>query len=143
VPEFRAYRRAYFVEMADADAEKYILSDIGGPPRAKWRWTVKRPLVQIAFGDRLDLDFAMDFVLIEANMKDTGPVTLTFLVNGHKLESVLYKEPGVYHFEKAIPEGWLKAGEPAMIGAEIDKVWTAPDGARSGMMVVGAGLRER
>jgi len=144
LPEFRAYRPAYLVSMADADAEKHILSDIIGPPRTKWRWTGKRPTVQIAFGDRLSLDFVMDFVLMEHTMKDTGPVTVSFLINEHKLDSVLYTQPGVKHFEKAIPEEWLVPGKEAVLEAELDKMWSTPeDNAKLGMIFVGAGLRER
>ena len=130
--------------MSDADAEKHILSDISGPPGAKWRWTGKRPAVQMKFGDSLKLDFVIDFVLMETAMKETGPVTVSFLVNEHKLDSVLYTEPGVQHFEKAIPEEWLERGKDAVLEAEIDKMWSAPqDGAKLGMIFVGAGLRER
>ena len=144
LPEFRAYRPSYMVSMMDADAEKHILSDISGPPGAKWRWTGKRPTVQVKFGDRLSLDFVMDFVLMEDAMKDTGPVTVSFVVNDHKLDSVLYSEPGVLHFEKPIPEEWLVRGKEAVLEAEIDKMWTAPqDGAKLGMILVAAGLRER
>jgi hypothetical protein len=144
LPEFRAYRPAYMVGMMDADAEKYILSDISGPPGGKWRWTGKRPTVQIAFGDRLSLDFIVDFVLMDYTMKDTGPVTVSFAVNGHRLASVLYNQPGVQHFEMPIPEEWLERGKEAVLEAEIDKMWSSsPDGAKLGMMLVGAGLRER
>ena len=144
LPEFRAYRPAYLVAMADTDAEKHILSDISGPPRGKWRWTGKRPTVQIAFGERLSLDFVMDFVLMESAMRDTGPVTVSFAINDHKLDSIHYTEPGVKHFEKPIPEEWLVRGKEAVLEAEIDKMWSAEqDGAKLGMMLVGAGLRER
>lgn len=144
LPEFRAYRPAYMVDMTDADAEKHILSDISGPPRAAWRWTGKRPAVQIAFGESLSLDFVIDLVLTETTMNATGPVTVSFMVNDHKLDSILYKEPGARHFEKAIPEEWLERGKEAVLSAEIDKMWTAPgDGAKLGMILVRAGLRER
>ena len=144
LPDFRPYRPAYLVSMTDADAERHILSDISGPPRAKWRWTGKRPTLQIAFGDRLALDMVMDFVLMENTMKDTGPVTVTFRVNDHKLDSVLYPQPGVQHFEKPIPEEWLVRGKEAVLEAEIDKMWSAPqDGGKLGMILVGGGLRER
>lgn len=144
LPEFRAYRPAYMVNMMDADAEEYILSDIIGPPRGKGRWTRKRPTLRMPFGDRLSLDFFMDFELLDFAMKDTGPVTVSFSVNGHKLTSVLYNQPGVQHFEMPIPEEWLERGQEAVLEAEIDKLSSAPpDGARIGMMLVGAGLRER
>jgi len=77
-------------------------------------------------------------------MKSTGPVTVSFVVNEHKLDSVLYSEPGMKHFEKPIPEEWLVRGKEAVLEAEVDKMWTAPlDGAKLGLILVAAGLRER
>ena len=144
LPEFRSYRQAYVVDMVDAEAEQHIVSDIFGPPGAKWRWTGKRPTLRIAFGEKLSLDFMMDLVFADLALKDTGPVTVTFHINGHTLASVVYSQSGEHHFEKAIPEEWLERGKEAVLSAEIDKMWREPGrDIDFGMIVESAGLRER
>jgi hypothetical protein len=140
---FRPYRITRVVDMSDGDADSHIVSGILPAGGGQWRWASQRPTVRISVRHVEDLVFTIDFSVADATFKSTGPVTLTFLVNDHELGSEHYTAPGVYHFEKPVPENWLEAGKDATLAAEVDKVWVAPeDGAKLGFILTRIGLRQ-
>jgi hypothetical protein len=140
---FAPYRIRRVVNMADGDAEKHFVRDIGGLG-GTWRWTGKHPEVRVFLRTNQMLHYVIDFTIVEATFKDTGPVTLSFFVNGHLLDKATYEAPGSQHFEKPVPEEWVEAGKDATVAAEIDKVWISPaDGAALGFILTGIGLRQK
>jgi hypothetical protein len=140
---FAPYRVRRVVNMADGDAEKHFVRDIGGLA-GTWRWTGKHPEVRVLLRTNQMLHYVIDFTIVEATFKDTGPVTLSFFVNGHLLDQATYKAPGSQHFDKPVPEEWVEAGKDATVAAEIDKVWVSPvDGAALGFILSGIGLRQK
>jgi len=139
---FAPYRIHRVVNMADGDAERSFIQDIGGSG-GSWRWTGKRPEVRVFLRTNQMLHYVIDFAIVEATFKDTGPVTLSFFVNGHVLDRITYKASGSQHYEKAVPEDWVEAGKDATVGAEIDKVWISPgDHAALGFILTQIGLRQ-
>jgi hypothetical protein len=140
--ELAPYRISRLINMADGDAENYFIRDIGGLA-GNWRWTGKHPEVRLYLRSKQKLHYVIDFTIVEATFKDTGPVTLSFLVNGHLLDKVTYTTSGAQHFDKAVPEEWVEAGKDAIVGAEIDKPWISPaDGAALGFILSRIGLRQ-
>ena len=140
---FRPYRITRVVDMADGDADSHIVSGILPAGGGQWRWASQRPTVKVALRKVENLEFTMDFSVADATFKSTGPVTFRFFVNDHELGSANYTMPGVYHFEKPVPENWLEAGKDATLAAEVDKVWVAPeDGAKLGFILTRIGLRQ-
>jgi hypothetical protein len=108
-----------------------------------WRWTGKRPTVRVRLRSADNLRYTIDFAVVEATLRYTGPVTISFLVNDRVLDRARYTRPGSQHFEKAIPAGWTTAGQDVMVGAEVDKPWTPPDGGPLlGMILVRIGLTQ-
>jgi hypothetical protein len=140
---FRPYRANRIVSMADGDADAHIVRDITPAAQPDWRWTRKRPTVHVTMRTNENVKYTMDFAIAEATLKDTGPVTLSFYVNDHLLDTVRYAASGPQHFEKPIPAGWIMPGQEATVAAEIDKVWVSKlDGAQLGFILMRIGLTQ-
>jgi hypothetical protein len=130
-------------DMADPDADLHIVRDIMPKTDTPWRWTGPRPAVRIRIRGKQELRYSIDFTLPDISFKDTGPVTITFTVNDHVLDRILYTEPGYKHFEKPVPPSWLPLDQNAIVGAEIDKMWKSPDdGKMFGFIISRMGLKE-
>jgi hypothetical protein len=127
--------------MSDPDAELYLVRDIPGAVEGAWRWTGKRPTIKLRPKTKEQLKYTIDFAIPEVTFKETGPVTLTFFVNDHVVDSVRYTEQGNKHFEKPVPADWIPTDQDVQVGAEIDKVWIAPqDKAQLGFLLIRIGL---
>ncbi len=140
---FRPYRITRVVDMSDGDADAHIVSGILPTSGGSWRWASQRPTVRVTLRRADNLVYTIDFSVADATFKGTGPVTLSFFVNDHELGSAHYDVPGVYHFEKPVPENWVEAGKDATLAAEVDKVWVSPeDGVKLGFILTRIGLRQ-
>ncbi|HVX66727.1 MAG TPA: hypothetical protein VHA11_09010 [Bryobacteraceae bacterium] len=133
-----------FLLMGNPDAGDRILADISERIEGSgWRWTREHPRLSYRLPRTTGWKFRAQFGFPEANIKDTGPVTVSFLVNGHVLDKVRYTEPGDRIFEKAVPAAWLRAGQVTVAGADIEPPWIAPsDKARLGFVLHAAGFVE-
>ena len=141
--DFRAYGMSAIVNMADENAKEHFVQDITALEASTWRWTGKRPTVQVRMPSGENLRYIIDFALVETTLQVTGPVTLSFLVNNRVLDRARYAGAGSQHFEKPVPPGWVTAGQDVTVGAEIDKLWVSPDnGAKLGMILVRIGLTQ-
>jgi hypothetical protein len=140
---FRPYRVSRVVDMSDGDADAHIVRDIPKQQTGQWRWTGQNPTVTVTLRAAENLNFTADFSVADVTFKSTGPIAITFLVNGKPLASVLYSAPGTYHFEKPVPAGWVEANKETTVGASVDKVWTSPnDGAKLGFILTRMGLTQ-
>ncbi len=74
--------------------------------------------------------FTMAFVLPEETFRVTGPVTLTFSINGRILDRVRYEKPGEEQYTHQVPPEFLKPQAINIVGVEPDKV-AAPHPGRS------------
>ena len=111
--------------MNDPYAIAYVVQDVRdllepGP----WRWTSRRPELRIYLDDIRGLKFTTDFTVTESGFRCTGPVTISFSVNGQLLERVKYEQPGEQHFEKLVPESWLHTRWLNFVTMEPDKMWS-------------------
>lgn len=140
---FRPYRDLLLVDLGTLDADSHIVRDIPKDGQGSWRWTGEHPAVEVTLRSVENVTYLIDFSMADATLKDTGPVTLTFDVNGHELGSATYRSAGSYHFEKAVPREWLEVGKPTEVGASIDKMWVSPtDGVKLGFILSHLGLRQ-
>ncbi len=132
------------VYMNDASAQAYILRDVSPTLEAgAWRWAFQRPELRFVLVRTEGVKLVMDFAIADATFKQTGPVTLSFFVNGQLLDKVRYDEPGNKHFEKPVPSEWLHAGEMNIMAAEIDKLYVSPQGGgKLGFILSRAGFIE-
>ena len=129
------------VRMTDVDAQEHFVSDVFDPLAATWRWTGQRPTIRLHAPERAALQYHMEFAIPQETLKSTGPVTLTFLVNGHILDRRTYKTAGENTFAKVVPSPWMTGGDTTL-GAEIDKTYTQKSGGRSyGFLLISLGFR--
>ena len=129
------------VRMTDVDARDHFVGEIFEPLAANWRWTGKNPTIRLEAPPNLQRAYRIEFAIPEQDLRVTGPVTLTFVVNGHVLDRKQYTAAGAYVFEEQVPPEWIATGE-ATLGAEIDKVMPAPSGPPLGFLIVSIGLKK-
>ena len=127
------------LEMSGPGVSWHIVKDIDTDPAGPsnlWRWTKQNPTVKILAATTQGLKLAIDFTLWDVAFRQTGPVELTFVVNGHTLDKIRYRTPGEKHFEKPIPADWLVTDVESKISISIDRLYIAPqDGAKFGFIL--------
>ena len=129
--------------MTDGDVMEHVVSDVMRPVDG-WSWTGKHPVVKLVPKLDRNIQMVVDLAVADATFKSTGPVAITFEVNGHALETVRYDKPGPHQYIKDVPEEWIEPGQETLLGATIDKVWTSPgDGAKLGFILTKIGLTEK
>lgn len=134
----------HFVNLGDRKADAYIVRDVTESAEGgSWRWTRKRPELRFFLDSIEHLTFTMDFSIAEITMKDTGPVTISILVNGNPLDTLHYNTPGERHFKKPVPEKFLRLKTVNHVSMEIDPVWVSKtDGAVLGFILTRAGFTQ-
>jgi hypothetical protein len=133
---------AMMVSMENPDADLVIVKDIYPGTGISWRWTNQEPTVRVLVLSTENVRFSVDFGLWEDAFKITGPVEVSFLVNGKLLDKVRYTTPGGKHFEKPVPADWLDANTEVNVALSVDNLYVAPrDGAKFGVMLTRLGLR--
>jgi hypothetical protein len=141
---FRPYRVSQIIRMDDADVDAHIVSGVGGAGSPSWRWTEQRPTVRVLMRSAEHLHYTIDFTIPGVTFDQTGPVTMSFFVGDHLLDSVRYTEPGIKHFEKEIPAGWVEANQPLTVSAAIDKMYLSKDdGTKLGFILTSIGLTQQ
>ena len=134
---------AMMVEMSDPDASLHIVKDIYGPSDPSWRWTGQNPTVQLLVLSTEHLRLHSDFAIWDTGFKSTGPVEISFLVNGRILDRIRYTTPGVKQFDEPIPADWLSVDAATTLAMSLDKVYVAPkDNNRFGVILVRLGLKQ-
>lgn len=134
-----------YVEMIDPDISEHILSDISAPaPNATWLWTFDKPTLRVWTGSgNTARHLLVKMAMVEATMKDTGPVTVRFFVNGEEVGKKQLPKPGSYQFETDVNAGLLKPDDWATLSMTTSPIWTAPkDKKHLGFLLIGAGFRD-
>ena len=131
---------AEYVRSTDARADLHIVKDISTTP-GPWRWTNAAPELRLLVNSEHGRRFRAVFTIHDATFRDTGPLTIAFLINGHLLEEVRYETLGDKTFEKAVPPEYLRAHEENRASMVIRNPWRAPlDGALLGVLWREAGF---
>jgi len=130
------------VDMSAPDASWHVVKDIEpGSTGDLWRWTKQNPSLKILATTTQNLKLNVDFTLWDVAFRQTGPVELTFLVNGRTLDKIRYATPGQKHFEKPIPPEWLTTDVESIVSVAIDKLYVAPqDGEKFGFILSRVGF---
>jgi hypothetical protein len=134
---------AMMVSMDGPEADALFVKDIywrfGDAP---WRWSKREPTVKVLVVSAENIKFSADFAIWDESFKSTGPLEISFLVNGKLLDKIRYTSPGDKHFEKPVPAAWLAANTEATVAMSIDKLYTAPrDKAQFGVILARMGLK--
>jgi hypothetical protein len=131
------------VDMGNPDAGRHIVKDIYGATSAPWRWTNQEPTVRLLVLSTENIKFNADFAIWDDSFKITGPLEISFLVNGKLLDKIRYTTPGVKHFEKPVPADWLAVDADTTIAMYVDKLYIAPrDGAKFGVILTRVGFKQ-
>jgi len=126
------------------NADAYLVRDIshyveGGA----WRWAGQHPQMRFFLDTVRHLKFSLDLSITETVFHQTGPMTLSLVINGHPFDRVRYDQPGGQHYEQPVPESLLKAGQENLVEIEPDRVWTSEeDGAKLSIILIRAGFVE-
>lgn len=125
------------VDMGSPAASDFFVKDVMPVPADQgWTWTGQNPTFRILALSTGSLKLVADFSIWDVALKQTGPVELSFFINGQLLDKVRYDSAGPKHFEKAIPATWVTSATESMVSVTIDKLWVSPeDGARFGFIL--------
>jgi hypothetical protein len=134
---------AMMVSMQRSDADSFFVKDIywrfGDAP---WRWSKQEPTVKVLVVTNQNVRFSTDFAIWSDGLKSTGPLEISFLVNGKLLDKIRYTTPGDKHFEKPVPADWLTVNAEATVALSVDKLYIAPnDKAQFGVILARMGLK--
>jgi hypothetical protein len=106
-----------------------------------WRWTFRRPELQFFLASIEAVKFVMDFSIAENTLHKTGPITLSFFVNGKLLAKARYDKWGQFRFEKPVDPSMLQADSINHVAIEPDRLWVSEaDGVTLGFMLIAAGF---
>jgi hypothetical protein len=131
-----------FVRMGDRNAARYLVSGFrDAPPGSPDRWADQHARVRFFLLSVDRLKFTMEFALPEVTFKVTGPVTLSFTINGHALDTVRFDRPGQLEYTRAVPAATLRANQENTVEIDADKVWVSKeDGTRLAFVLGTAGF---
>jgi hypothetical protein len=133
---------AMMVSMEDSDADPVIVKDIYPGTGIPWRWTKQEPTVRVLVFSTESVKFSADFAIWDDSFKTTGPLEISFLVNGKLLDKIRYTTPGSKHFEKPVPADWLAGNTEATVALSVDKLYIAPrSGDEYGVILSRLGLK--
>ena len=137
-PEPRAFGE--FARVADPRCAGNFVR--GFRPSGRWAWTARRAEMQfmVEGGAR---KFTADVYLAGQTLKETGPVSISFYVNGRLLGAMRCDTAREFVFEKPVPDGWVDPSRPVRVMLEADKAWVSPDGTEYGFLLVSAGFLPR
>jgi hypothetical protein len=133
----------YFVAMSDPNAEAYIVQGFADASEGSWRWAHDHPVLRFYVPEVPRVNFTMDFSLPEQTFRETGPVTLTFTLNGKLFDRVRYEHAGQQHYSRAVPPEFLHKNGVNLVAIDPDHVFIAKaDGAKLGFILSRAGFAE-
>jgi hypothetical protein len=126
--------------MDDALAGDYIVRDISAE-RGVFRWAFLHPELRFRVPDSRELKFAAEIAIPQATFKDTGPVTIRILIDGHPLATLRCPRAEKYRTEKPVPPDWVEPGKTVHVTFETEPRWVSPlDGAQLSFLLYSAGF---
>ena len=134
---------SYFVSMSNPNANAYIVDGISRNTEGTgFRWAFEHPILQLFVPAMDQPRFVLDFALPERAFRVTGPVVLTFLINGQTLDHQRYDHPGVLSYEHEVPREWIHADAVNQVAIEPDRVWTTSEGNKYAFVISRVGFVE-
>jgi hypothetical protein len=129
--------------MSAPQADNYILRGIITREQgAAWRWTAEKMELRFHLTDPGDRVFFMDLVISDEVLRQTGPQSVRFSIDGRQFGSVTYDTHGQKRYETLVPDNLIRTDQPLILTAEVDKYFQSPtDGAKLGFLLVGAGFQ--
>jgi hypothetical protein len=130
------------IAMNDPAAFDYVVrgvsEDLAG---GLWRWTLENPELQFVLKSTDKVKLEAVYSVADATLKDTGPVTVTFSVNGHNLPPVKYAKTGDYKFSQPVPAAWLNTEGLTKVAIDVKPLWVShTDGQKLGLILIRTGF---
>jgi hypothetical protein len=131
-----------FVNMSDPTADAFIVRDISKTTEGgSWRWAYRHPELRFYLRGTGRLKFLMDARVPDHTFRDTGPIMLSIMINGHELDKIRIEKPGDLHVEKPVPASFMQGGSENFVSFETDKQWVSrEDGAVLSFVLTRAGF---
>ena len=123
------------IDFGEPEATTHIVKDIDPFVHVNWVLTRQEPTLRIIAMSAENMKLMADFTLLDDGFRETGPVALTFQVNGKVVGKTRYDTPGRKRFEKSVPSDWLMAEKENTVSIGIDKQFTAEDGTKYGFIL--------
>ncbi len=131
-----------FVKMDDPQAGEYLVKDIS-PDSGFRRWAFLHPELRFRVKDVRNLIFHVELTVPEVTFKVTGPVTVTYAVNGKTLGTLRVDHAGDFQIAKAVPEGVVESGKYISVTFDTHPRWVSPeDGAELSFLLRSAGFSQ-
>lgn len=133
---------AAFIKMDDPAANDYIVRDIGRDP-GTYRWAFLHPELRFRVPQSKALLFTAEFAVPEVTFKVTGPISVSYAVEGKALGTIRCDHPGKYQVRKAVPPTWVQANQYVHVSFTADRRWVSPDdGAELSFLLFSAGFTQ-
>jgi hypothetical protein len=133
----------YFVSLSDPNADDYLVRDFAPSDGGASRWALDHPVLRFFVPAASGLRFTMDFALPERAFRETGPVTLTFRINGDLLDRHRFDAAGQQHYEHDVPARLLRNNGVNLVAIDPEPVWVSKtDGGRIGFVLARAGFTD-
>ena len=131
-----------FVKMDDPMAEDYLVRDIS-PERGFRRWAFVRPEMRFRLSDVRHLTFTAEFAIPEVTYKVTGPVAVSYAINGRTLGGLRCDHAGDFQLRGPVPDGLIESGKFVSVTFEAKPRWVSPDdGAQLSFLLRSAGFTQ-
>jgi hypothetical protein len=129
-----------FVTMDDPQVDDYLVNDFS-PERGFRRWAFTHPELRFRVPDARHLIFTAEFAIPEVTYKVTGPVTVSYAVNGRTLGALRCSHAGDFRLEKPVPDGLVEPNKFVRVTFEANPRWISPqDGAQLSFLLRSAGF---
>jgi hypothetical protein len=126
--------------MSDANADDYIVRDIGQSP-GTWRWAFQHPELRFCVFRADGWRFIADISIPETTFRGTGPVNISYFIDGQRLGVTRCDHAGEYTIDEPVPTGWLTPGPYIHVTFDADRRWISPDdGAQLSFLLLRAGF---
>ncbi len=131
------------INMPESGADIYIVADVlRGAPDAAWRWTNQHPRLQLKLDPAEGWILKAKFITPKVVLDRTGPLTVTFVVNGATVGTETYAADKANEFQVLVPPDVLKRQSPVVFGMDIDKAYLAEDGVKLCLLLEEIGFEE-
>jgi len=125
-----------FVEMAEGRSDRSVIRGIFG--EGAERWTDPNPAMRFELPSPGAWTAAVRFRAAETTLKDTGPITLHFFVNGRATGQMRVATADVRTFSAPV----MLDGTDAELSFTVDKPWVSPqDGVKLGVVLQAMGFK--
>ena len=133
---------AAFITMADPVADDYIVRDVSRE-RGVYRWAFVHPELRFRVQQAGSVRFTAELGVPEVTFKVTGPVRISYAMDGKPLGSLYCDHPGKYEVAKPVPDGWVQPNQYIHVTFETDRKWVSPDdGAQLTFLLFNAGFTQ-